>query len=97
MCVPFIHEEDPVTSFGQDSLMLAVLKDVIQEVLTEFEAWSNYNNMSLNPTKCMSMTDCFSQDQESPTPLCIANKQLAEVNVVKILGVQISSDLKGTK
>ena len=55
---------------------------------------SNYDNMSLNPTKCMSMTVCFSQDQELRTPLCIANKQLTEVNVVKILDVQISSELK---
>ena len=42
----------------------------------------------------MSITVCFSQDQDLPTPLCIFNKQLAEVNVDKILGVQINSDLK---
>ena len=67
---------------------------VIQEVVSDFDTWSNNNNMSLNPTKCMSMTVCFSQDPVLPPPVCIANKQLAEVNVVKILGVQISSDLK---
>ena len=50
--------------------------------------------MSLNATKCMSMTICFSKSPVTPSPLLLCNQQLAEVDVVKVLGVQISSDLK---
>jgi hypothetical protein len=67
---------------------------VIHDDLHKFESWSETNNMSLNPTKCMSMTVCFSRQQNVHVPLTIADKDLAEVDVVKILGVQISADLK---
>jgi hypothetical protein len=50
--------------------------------------------MKLNPKKCASMKVSFlNKDPEEP-PLTIANIPLQEVQVAKILGVQISADLK---
>ena len=69
-------------------------QSLLQQHLTNFESWSDTNNMSLNPSKCMAMNVCFSTSPVTPDPLVLCNQILAEVDVVKVLGVHISSDLK---
>ena len=66
----------------------------MQRALDEFGDWSVQNNMKLNPSKCMAMNVCFMKNPLRLTPLEICSQQLQIVDCVKILGVQISSDLK---
>ena len=67
---------------------------VMQDHLDELENWAAVNHMKLNPEKCASMQVSFmkhSPVQQSPK---IANVTLQTVEVAKILGVHIRSDLK---
>ena len=66
----------------------------MQSILDDFSDWSVCNNMKLNPDKCAVMNVCFMKNPIRPPPLEICLQQLQMVDCVKILGVQISHDLK---
>ena len=67
---------------------------VMQEHLDNFEEWAATNNMKLNPKKCASMKVSFLLNNPQEPPLTISNIPLQEVQVAKILGVNISDDLR---
>ena len=52
------------------------------------------NNMKLNSKKCASMKVSFLLNNPQEPPLTISNIPLQEVQVAKILGVNISDDLR---
>ena len=66
----------------------------MQSILDDFSDWSVCNNMKLNPDKCAVMNVCFMKNPIRLPPLEICSQQLQMVDRVKILGVQISHDLK---
>ena len=67
---------------------------VMQEHLDNFEEWAATNYMKLNPKKCASMKVSFLLNNPQEPPLTISNIPLQEVQVAKILGVNINDDLR---
>ena len=67
---------------------------VMQEHLNNFEEWAEINNMKPNPKKCALMKVSFQMNNPQEPPLTISNIPFQEVQVAKILGVNISDDLR---
>ena len=66
----------------------------IQDDLDRFNTWAEDNNMNLNPTKCMFMDVTFVRDPPVLSPLSLCDQDLMSTDIVKILGVKITKDLK---
>jgi hypothetical protein len=66
----------------------------IQKDMDSFGDWAVQNNMRLNPSKCMSMEINFSKNPTTAPPLKLCGQDLQCTNVVNILGVKISNNLK---
>ena len=66
----------------------------IQNDLDRFNSWAKDNNMNLNPSKCMFMDVTFVRDLPVLSPLCLCDQELKSTDVVKILGVKITKELK---
>ena len=66
----------------------------IQDNLNEFGEWADMNKMNLNAKKCMFMDVSFSRTPLELKPLKLCGEELQSTDVVKILGIKISRDLK---
>ena len=66
----------------------------IQNNLKDFDEWANMNKMNLNPKKCMYMDVSFTRDPCVLEPLRLSGEELQSTDIVKILGIKISKDLK---
>ena len=67
---------------------------VMQSELDNLDEWVNNNNMKLNANKCASMEVTFARSPPIQLPLTINDAPLQQVDTVKILGLQITKDLK---
>ena len=67
---------------------------VMQAELDRFGRWVNVNNMTLNVSKCLSMDITFARSPSECTALQLAGHELTSVDVLKILGIKITKDLK---
>lgn len=65
-----------------------------QTVLDNLDSWVLNSQMALNPSKCKTITVTFRRNPPPPVPLFLCGKQLPTCESVKVLGVQIQSDLK---
>ncbi|KAI8482781.1 hypothetical protein Bbelb_394430 [Branchiostoma belcheri] len=66
----------------------------LQQDLTDLDTWSHKSDMVLHPRKCKVLHVQFSKTLYIPPPLKINNIELEQVNVMKILGLYLQSDLK---
>ncbi|KAI8485842.1 hypothetical protein Bbelb_363940 [Branchiostoma belcheri] len=66
----------------------------LQQDLTDLDTWSHRSDMVLHPRKCKVLHVQFSKTLYIPPPLKINNIELEQVNVMKILGLYLQSDLK---
>ena len=66
----------------------------IQSDIDKFSQWAADSNMLLNPSKCMSMDINFTKNPKEPVPIQLCGLDLQCTDVVKILGIKMSSDLK---
>lgn len=66
----------------------------IQDNLKDFDDWADMNKMNLNPKKCMFMDVSFSRNPYVSGPLRLSGEDLQSTDVIKILGVKITKNLK---
>ena len=85
--------------FVDDTTLLESLpaKDSVshlQATLDSLMAWTNKNNMNLNPSKTKELRINFSKQPLDPTNLLVKQEPVVCVKTAKLLGVTISADLK---
>ena len=68
----------------------------LQQELDNVTQWSSANNMKLNVKKTKDFTVSFLINQPLAQPLIVNNQPLEAVNTIKLLGVNLTSDLKWT-
>ena len=66
----------------------------IQCDLDSFEQWATENHMNLNPAKCMFMDITFVKEPPVLPPLRLCGQDLQSMEVVKILGIKITNNLR---
>ena len=66
----------------------------MQHELDNLDEWVNNNNMKLNASKCASMEVTFARNPPAQLPLTINGVPLQQVETVKILGLQVTKNLK---
>ncbi|KAI8495209.1 hypothetical protein Bbelb_271950 [Branchiostoma belcheri] len=66
----------------------------LQEQVNSLNKWSKDTKLKLNPKKCFTFTVSFMKTPPPPLPITIDGKQLAAVDVVKVLGLWLQSNLK---
>ncbi|KAI8502148.1 hypothetical protein Bbelb_197360 [Branchiostoma belcheri] len=66
----------------------------LQTDLSDLDKWSCENSMLLHPGKCKVLHVKFSRSAPIPPPLKINNRDLQQVEVMRILGVFLQSNLK---
>ncbi len=69
-------------------------QSTIQCDLDNFDQWATENHMNLNPAKCMFMDSTFVKEPPMLPPLRLCGQDLQSTEVVKILGIKITNDLK---
>ena len=68
----------------------------LQQELDNVTQWSSANNMKLNVKKTKDFTVSFLINQPLAQPLIVNNQPLEAVKTIKLLGVNLTSDLKWT-
>ena len=66
---------------------------VTQEHLNNFEEWASINNIKLNEQKCASVKVSFLMNKPQEPPLTISNIPLHEIQVAKIIVVNILDEV----
>ena len=66
----------------------------LQQELDNVTQWSSANNMKLNVKKTKDFNVSFLINQPLAQPLIVNNQPLEAVNTIKLLGVNLTSDLK---
>ena len=69
-------------------------QSTIQCDLDSFDQWATENHMNLNPAKCMFMDITFVKGPPVLPPLRLCGQDLQSTEVVKILGIKITNDLR---
>ena len=87
----------PLVKYVDDTTMYEVCpkgKDCsIQNALNELVAWSNSNDMQINPTKTKEMVICFTKDNIELPLLTIAGNLVERVKEAKLLGLYVNNKL----
>ena len=66
----------------------------VQPALDDFQVWCENNGMQLNARKCSVMRVDFGKQVRIPLSIRLHNQELTEVDVMKILGVNVQGNLK---
>ena len=69
-------------------------QSTIQCDLDNFDQWATETHMNLNPAKCMFMDITFVKEPPVLPPLCLCGQDLQSTDVVKILRIKITNDLR---
>ena len=69
-------------------------QSTIQCDLDSFDQWATENHMNLNPAKCIFMVITFVKEPPALPPLRLCGQDLQSTEVVKILGIKITNDLR---
>ena len=89
-----------VSTYVDDTTVSEVVKkddtSKAQDAVSTVENWSSSNGLHLNADKCKELQIDFKTTKRSFDPLTVNRKKLPVVKNAKILGLTISSDLKGT-
>lgn len=94
-----IEESNKMTLKYVDDLTMVENISVFQQStiqcdLNKFDQWATQNHMDLNPSKCMFMDITFVKEPPNHPPLRLSGQDLQSTEVVKILGIKITNDLK---
>ena len=93
-----IARPKPLTWHEKSNLILPKSENELQSYLDNFKKFAEENNFSINEKKTKVILFNFSHKFTFPPELFLSHCQAPEVvNTAKILGVQISSDLKWSK
>ena len=95
-----LSTELPMYKYVDDSTVSEVMStkemdsSTIQQEVDNINQWSTDNNMKLNVKKTKEFTLSFLKTKPSLEPLIINNRPIEVVHTAKLLGVQLSSNLK---
>ena len=82
------------TSQCVNRLMMFSNQTPLRSHFYRLQEWAVDNHMKLNPTKCHAMTVCFKRARIDPPVLMIGDSVINQSNCIKILGVNVQSNLK---
>jgi len=68
----------------------------LQQAITKLQQWTNSNDMKINGKKCKELTVSFLRKDHQLSPISIDGHTIDNVDSFKVLGVNISNDLKWT-
>ena len=92
-----LHLRSKIFQYADDTFLFRVINDdsdvqFLQNDLATLHWWSENNALQLNPQKCQVM--CISRRKNKPSPeYFVSNSKLSTATSLRLLGVQISSDL----
>ena len=92
-----LHLRSEIFQYADDTFLFRVINDdsdvqFLQTDLATLHWWSENNALQLNPQKCRVM--CISRRKNKPSPeYFVSNTKLSTATSLRLLGVQISSDL----
>ena len=92
-----LHLRSKIFQYADDTFLFRVINDdsdvqFLQNDLATLHWWSENNALQLNPQKCQVM--CISRRKNKPSPeYFVSNSKLSAATSLRLLGVQISSDL----
>ena len=66
----------------------------VQEVVDDLATQTSDNGLQLNKRKCKEFRISFARKEPEFDPICVNRQTLESVNSVKLLGLNITSDLK---
>ena len=66
----------------------------VQEVVDDLATQTSDNGLQLNKRKCKELRISFVRKEPEFDPICVNRQTLESVNSVKLLGLNITSDLK---
>ncbi|KAI8502529.1 hypothetical protein Bbelb_201170 [Branchiostoma belcheri] len=66
----------------------------LQDQANSLAEWSESAQLKLNPGKCMVFTVCFMRNPSPPVPISLCGNPLRTVEIAKVLGVWLQSNLK---
>ncbi|KAI8493206.1 hypothetical protein Bbelb_292100 [Branchiostoma belcheri] len=69
----------------------------LQNQVDSLEEWSGNAGLKLNPDKCMTLTVCFMKNPPPPLPITLNGSVFKSVDVAKVLGLWLQSNLKWNK
>ena len=70
------------------------LESCVQEVVDDLATQASEDGFQLNKRKCQELRISFARKEPRFHPICVNRQSLENVNSVKLLGLNISSDLK---
>ena len=97
-----LRTELPMYKYVDDCTVFEVVSrsalesQTLQQVLDQISDWTKANNMKLNVSKTKELTVSFLKNRMCLEPLSFNSQPLEAVQTFKLLGVQLSSDLKWT-
>ena len=92
-----LHLCSKIFQYADDTFLFRTITndsdiEILQNDLTKLHWWSENNALQLNPQKCQVM--CITRRKNKPSPIyLVSNTKLSQANSLRLLGVQISSDL----
>jgi len=92
-----LHLHSKIFQYADDTFLFRAINDdtdssLLQKDLSTLQLWSVNNALQLNPQKCQIM--CITRQKNKPVPVYyVSDTKLAQANSLRLLGVQISSDL----